>query len=192
MPVSFEHIPDNWRVPLYWVEIDPSKAGLPINLEATLLVGTKTASGTAPADIPVPVGNQAYADQAFGRGSELANMFRAFFANNFSQYVLGLPVAEPAAGTAASGTITVNNAPTQAGTFQLYVAGVNVPVGVAGNETVTTMAAAIVAAITANPDLPVTATNTAGVVTVTAKWKGTTGNNIDLRHNYFGAIGGEQ
>ena len=40
MPVSFANIPANIKVPLYWVEIDPSMAGLPsINLRA-LLFGT--------------------------------------------------------------------------------------------------------------------------------------------------------
>jgi phage tail sheath gpL-like len=39
MPISFASIPANIKVPLYWVEIDPSMAGLPtINLRA-LLVG---------------------------------------------------------------------------------------------------------------------------------------------------------
>ena len=55
MPISFANIPANIKVPLYWVEVDPSMAGLPsINLRA-LLVGTMTADGTAPPDIPVPI-----------------------------------------------------------------------------------------------------------------------------------------
>jgi phage tail sheath gpL-like len=40
MPISFAQIPSNIKVPLYWVEVDPSMAGLPsLNLRA-LLVGT--------------------------------------------------------------------------------------------------------------------------------------------------------
>jgi phage tail sheath gpL-like len=40
MPISFANIPQNIKVPLYWVEVDPSMAGLPsINLRA-LLFGT--------------------------------------------------------------------------------------------------------------------------------------------------------
>ena len=73
-------------------------AGLPtINLRA-LLVGIMTADGTAPPDIPVPIGTQAQADHAFGPGSELSRMFKAFFANNFANEVWGLPVAEPVGG----------------------------------------------------------------------------------------------
>jgi phage tail sheath gpL-like len=40
MPISFAQIPANIKVPLYWVEVDPSQAGLPsINLRA-ILFGT--------------------------------------------------------------------------------------------------------------------------------------------------------
>ena len=45
MPISFANIPSGVKIPLYWVEIDPSMAGLPtINLRA-LLVGVKIADG---------------------------------------------------------------------------------------------------------------------------------------------------
>ena len=30
MPISFSQIPAEIKVPLYWVEVDPSKAGLPV------------------------------------------------------------------------------------------------------------------------------------------------------------------
>ena len=110
MPISFANIPANIKVPLYWVEIDPSMAGLPtINLRA-LLVGTMISAGSAPPDIAVPIGSQAQADAAFGEGSELARMFKAFFANNFANEVWGLPLAEPTGGTAATGTIGVTDA----------------------------------------------------------------------------------
>src|SRR5215831_720819 len=100
MPISFSQIPANIKVPLYWVEVDPSKAGLPqLGLRA-LLVGTALATGDVPPDIPIAVGSQAQADAHFGQGSELSRMFRAFFANNFANEVWGLPVAEPASGTA--------------------------------------------------------------------------------------------
>ena len=46
MPISFANIPANIKVPLYWVEVDPSMAGMPsINLRA-LLVGTMLAGTT--------------------------------------------------------------------------------------------------------------------------------------------------
>jgi phage tail sheath gpL-like len=40
MPISFNNIPSNWRMPLYWAEIDPSQAGLPIVRNIALIVGS--------------------------------------------------------------------------------------------------------------------------------------------------------
>ena len=193
MPISFSNIPIQWRLPLYWVEVDPSKAGLPTIRQAALLVGIKKTSGVAPPDVAIPVGTQAQADNYFGQGSELALEFKAFFANNFAHEVWGLPVAEPVAGTAATGTITFATPPTEAGTVHLYIAGYHLPVNVGATDTVTQIATAVVAEIShiRNADLPVTAAAVAGVVTLTCKWKGTTGNDIDMRANYYGVIGGE-
>jgi phage tail sheath gpL-like len=191
MPISFANIPANIKVPLYWVEIDPSMAGLPtINLRA-LLVGTKLTSGSAPADIAVPIASQAQADLAFGQGSELARMFRAFYSNNFANEVWGLPMAEAGGATAATGTITITGAPTTSGTVSLYIAGDVIPVNVATTDTPTTIATAIVAAIVANPNLPVTAAAAAGVVTLTSRFKSVNANDITMLLNYYGTLGGE-
>lgn len=190
MPISFNRIPSNWKVPLYWVEVDPSKAGLPINQQNVLLVGVQiTATAKALVNVPIAISSQAQADYQFGQGSQLANMFKAYFANNFAGSVYGLPVVEGSA--AAVGTVTVATPPTVAGTYHLYVHGVHVGVTVAATDTVTIVAAAIAAAITANKDLMVSATSAVGVATLTAKGKGVYGNDIILSDNYFGAIGSE-
>src|SRR5437867_8576925 len=157
MRISFANTPANIKVPFYWVEVDPSMAGLPtINLRA-LLVGVKIAAGEAPEDIPRPIGSQAQADLAFGQGSELSRMFKAYFAGNFANEVWGLPLAEPLAASAATGTITITAAPAAAGTLHLYVAGEHVPINVSTTDTPTTIAAAIAAAINDDVTLPVTA-----------------------------------
>src|SRR6516162_6614180 len=142
MPISFANIPANIKVPLYWVEVDPSMAGLPqINLRA-LLVGVAK-GGSAPPDIAVPIGSQAQADAAFGEGSELSRMFMAYYSNNFANEVWGLPVKEPTGAAAATGDITINAAPTHAGTIHLYIAGDYVPVNVLTTDTPATIGTAI-------------------------------------------------
>src|SRR5215472_3602644 len=134
MPISFANIPQNIKVPLYWVEVDPSMAGLPsINLKA-LMVGVMTSDGDATADTPIPIGSQAQADQHFGAGSELSRMFQAFYSNNFANEVWGLPLAEPTAGVAATGTITITTPPNVAGTIHLYIAGTHIPVNVMSTD----------------------------------------------------------
>jgi phage tail sheath gpL-like len=196
MPISFANIPANIKVPLYWVEVDPSMAGLAsINLKA-LMVGVKITPGTAPADIPVPIGSQSQADAAFGAGSELSRMFQAYYSNNFANEVWGLPVAEPVGGVAASGTITITAAPTAPGTIHLYIAGDHVPVNIMVTDTPTTIATAIASAINTayvngQPALPVSAASAVGVVTLTSLFKGVNGNEITVQMNYYGAVGSE-
>ena len=192
MPISFSNIPADLKIPLYWVEVDPSQAGIPMIHQPSLLVGIATSLGAAPHDVAIAIGTQAQADQSFGQGSMLSRMFRTFFANNFANEVWGLPVGEPTGGTAATGTITVNNAPTDAGTIHLYIAGEHVPVNVSGSDTTAQVATEIAAEINATPDLPVSATSATNVVTLTARWKGVTGNDIRIDLNYYGTIGGEQ
>ena len=159
MPISFSSIPSDIKIPLYYVEVDPSMAGLPVLGLPAMLTGVMLATGTATADVALAIGSQAQADAAFGQGSELSRSFKAFFANNFANEVYGLPVKEPTGGTAASGVITVTTVPTDAGTIHLYIGGEHVPVNVASSDTVDQIATAIADAVNALEDLPVTAEN---------------------------------
>jgi phage tail sheath gpL-like len=284
MPISFNNIPADLKIPLYWVEVDPSKAGLPMIYQPSLLVGTMIAdtlkvgtavpaaagtgyivgdtislqhgvhltvqtvgaggsltavaitgagsipkntappanpvaqystsgagtgasftltwvavplaagqiAGQALPNVPLAIGSQAQADNAFGIGSEVARMFRSFFANNFANEVWGLGVPEAPGAAAAVGTITVTTQQTEAGTIHLYIAGRHVPVNIAASDTTDEVAAAIAEAINEHEDLPVTASPQAKVVTVTCTWRGDSGNDIRIDTNYYGTIGGEE
>jgi phage tail sheath gpL-like len=192
MPISFSQIPANIKVPLYWVEVDPSKAGLPVLKQPSLLVGTMIAAGEATPEVAVAIGSQSQADAAFGIGSELSRMFKSFFANNFANEVWGLPLTEPVGSIAATGTITVTSPPTEAGTIHLYIGGEHVPVNVGTTDTTAQIATAIVAAINEDISLPVTATVGTSTVIMTAVWKGVGGNEIRIDQNYYGTIGGER
>lgn len=60
MPISFAQIPANIKVPLYWVEVDPSMAGLPtLNLRA-LMVGCMLASYQQTTAAAVAAGGTGY------------------------------------------------------------------------------------------------------------------------------------
>lgn len=191
MPISFANIPANIKVPLYWVEVDPSMAGLPnINLRA-LLVGVMIADGDGVPDVPIPIGSQAQADQHFGQGSELSRMFQAYFANNFANEVWALPVSEPTGAAAATGDIVVNAQATGAGTIHLYISGTHVPVNIATTDSVDQVADAIAAAINDDVTLPVTATAATGTVTLTSIFKSVNANDITVSLNYYGSRGGE-
>jgi phage tail sheath gpL-like len=191
MPVQFSQIPANLRLPGIFIEVDPSKASRSDDPGRILLVGQKLAAGTAAANVPVPVTSVDDAKLQFGVGSMLAAMMDALRQADPFGLIWALPMADAGGGVAATGTITVNTAPTAPGVIPLYVAGVKVPVAVAGTETTTTAATAIAAAINANADLPVTAAAVAAVVTLTARNKGTLGNDIDVRYAWLGNAGGE-
>lgn len=185
--ISFNQIPVNLLTPGQYVEFDNSKAigGLVNMPQRILLITAMLATGTAAANVPFQISSANAGISALGRGSIGAAMVARLFDVTDSIETWVLPVADNGAGVAATGSLTVTGTPTAAGTANLYVAGQRVQAAVALTDTPTTIATAIAAAINANPDLPVTAASAAGVVTVTSRHKGTLGNDIDLRLNYY-------
>lgn len=170
-------------------------AGYPRSRLTSLLIGTKLASGTAIADVPIPVPSQADARQLFGYGSMLDNMVEAFTKNNFAQELWVVPIAEPGAGVTATGTITFTTPASAAGTLPVYISGRRVQVFVEAGEAVGLVATKVCAAINKDLSMPVVATQAssdAPAVTLTAKWKGVTGNDIDVRLAYGGLLAAEQ
>lgn len=191
MPISFNNIPSTLRLPLFWAEVDPSKAGTFANYQRALIVGYKTTTGSGTANTFERISSADRAKVCYGRGSHGAAMFEAWNLNNSFDEVWGAFLAEPAAGTAASGTIAVTGPATASGVISLYIAGRKVSVNVVSGDAATAIAAAISAAINATLDLPVTSSVTTSTVTLTCRWKGVDGNGIDVRHSYFGTIGRE-
>lgn len=187
MTISFNSIPVGLRVPGQYIEFDSSRAtnGLPVLPNRILVIGQKLAAGTAAALAPVVVAEAAAANALFGRGSMLARMVRAVKAADRYSELTVIPLADLDAGTAATGTITVTGPSTAAGTIALMIAGQRVPVTIASGLSANNTATAIGAAINAALDLPVTATVNAAVVTLTARHKGTCGNDIDVRHSHY-------
>lgn len=192
MPVSFNHIPSTLRLPLFWAEVDPSKAGIFQNYGRILVVGHKLSAGSAANDVAVQVGSADSARSLVGRGSMLDRMLVSLRLNNAFDDVWLLPVAEPSAGVKATKTITVSGPATGSGTLFLYIAGQRLQIGVTDGDSANTIAAAINTAINAATDLPVTSTVSNAVVTATCRWKGETGNDIDIRVNYRGRLGSEK
>lgn len=202
MPVSFNSIPGNWKMPLYWVEVDPSRAGYPVQRLPSLLIGTMLAAvstdlprgSKASADVPVPISSVEEARDLFGYGSMLDAMVESYLKGNRASELWVLPIAEAAAGNKATGTFTVASAPTQAGTIYAYINGRRVSVGINATDSAADVAVALAAAINADYSMPVVASisvSGASAVTLTAKWKGSDGNEIDYRINYGGSLASE-
>jgi phage tail sheath gpL-like len=161
MPISFSNIPADLKIPLYWVEVDPSMAGLPTIRQPALLVGTMLPTGDlSKQDKAIAIGTQAQADKFYGEGSELARMFRAYFANNFANEVWGMGLEQPIEDLGppvvytapAKATITVAQLQTEAGTIHIYVGGQHVPVNIGAGDDKAEVAASIVEMLN-NPDI---------------------------------------
>ena len=185
--ISFNQIPVNLLTPGQYVEFDNSKAigGLVNMPQRILLIAAMLAAGTSTANVPVQISNKNDAITKLGRGSIGAAMVDALFRVTTDIETWLLPVADSGGGVQATGNLVFTGAPTAPGTLNLYVAGVRIQVAMSTSDTPTTMAAAVAAAINAAADLPVTATSSVGTVTVTSRHKGTLGNDIDLRLNYY-------
>jgi len=186
MPISFNSIPSNLRVPFVAVEFDASKAsqGPALLAYRAILIGQKLAAGTQAANTLVKVTS---ADQVLtlaGRGSMLHRQAIGWFASNrITETWIGV-LADDAGGVAATGTIVVTGPATAAGTIALYLGGERVTVAVASGDASTAIATAIAAAINANLDLPATAAAVTSTVTITFRHKGLVGNSYDVRHSY--------
>lgn len=184
---AFNSIPINLRTPGSYLEIDASRAirGLAVQSQRVLIIGQKIAAGTATANVPVRVSTVSQAIALFGRGSMLARQFAAFKMVDQTLDTWALPLDDLGGGVVATSTLTFTGAVTAAGVLYAYIGGQRLAVAVAAGQSMTSIAAALVTAVTNAPDLQVTAANVAGVVTLTAKNKGLEGNGIDVRLNYY-------
>jgi phage tail sheath gpL-like len=191
MAINFTYYPTSNRVPGVYVEMDPSQANTATVLQKTLIIGQITAAGHAVVDNPVLVESLAQVLLLCGAGSMLAQMTQRYLERDSFGAVYILPLADNAAGAAATGTITLTGTATASGTLNVYIGGIRVQSVVNSADTATVAATALAAAITANANLAVTAAAAAGVITLTAKNKGAAANDIQLQANYRGAAGGE-
>lgn len=186
MTISFDDIPGTLRIPFVGVEINASNAaqGSALQPYRHLIIGQKIASGTATANTLVRVTNDETVATLAGRGSILHRQARAHFANNqFTETWIGV-LDDNGAGVAKIGTITITGPATAAGTIAFYCGGVRLTAAVADAASVTDMALAVTAAITAAVDLPITAAAALGVVTWTFRNKGLEGSSYDIRDSF--------
>src|SRR4030095_12712397 len=124
MPVSFNRIPANLRVPLFWAEFDPSAAGYLTQAAPACLLGHKETAGTAPTNTPVLVSGADQAAALCGAWSMLWDMAETYRANDPTGELWCVAVPDPAGAASATATVTITGTPTAAGTIGVYVGGV--------------------------------------------------------------------
>lgn len=194
MTIPFKNIPSALRVPLFYAELDNTQANTAQGIQRALIIGQITSSGNAVAGVPVISSGVADAITKGGPGSMLALMVAAYRAADPTGELWYLPLADAGSSVTATGNINFTSAATANGVLSLYIAGVAVPVVITTAMTTAQIATAVVAAITANSNLPVTAAVDGSITTkvdITAKNAGLCGNDIDIRFNYYGPVNNE-
>lgn len=202
MGIPFQNIPQNLRVPLFYAEVNNSQANSAQGTQRALIIGQINGAGlpngiAAGAATPgVPIISQGVGDAATqgGPGSMLHLMTQMYRANDPFGEVWYLPLADDPAAVAATGSINTTAPATANGTLYFYIGGVRIVQPVLSTQTANQIATALAATINATPNLPITAAVdgvTLSKVNLTAINKGPAGNDIDLRVNYLGALGGE-
>jgi phage tail sheath gpL-like len=197
MTVSFNYIPSDNRVPLFYAEMDNSAANTAVSGAPSLLIGMALPEADIPLNQLVIMPSKDLAKKMAGRGSQLARMVEAYRqVDPFGELWV---IAVPDNGEPATGTVTITGAATDSGTVNLYVGTRKVQVTVATGDTGNQVSQALLRAINNNVDLPVTAeyqTTSAGAAQGTVKLSavngGPVGNSIPLTLNYFGTASGEE
>lgn len=123
-----------------------------------------------------------------GEGSPLHLMAKAVYAVNRRLQVFALALADNGT-TKATGTVTITGPATGTGWVKCYVGDELVEVSFASGDSATDIATALRDAINETSDLGVIATNSAGVVTLTARCAGTIGNFTALETSYLAGVG---
>jgi len=188
--VAFNEVPANLRVPFLYAEFDNSAAQQGPNQQPyrAMIFGPKLAAGSAAAEESQLIdAGASNVDALFGQGSLLAEMCKAFREVNTFNELYAMPVEDAGASVAATGSIKIDTASTKDGVLALYIASKRVAIAVTAGQTQTSIAADLEAALDADASLLLSADVDGGddtQINFTAKNKGITGNDIDVRLNF--------
>lgn len=169
-------IASTYRTPGNYAEIvfaqGPSSAAA--GAREVVLVMPKTAAGTWTVNTLYPIKNEADASTGAGPGSPLHRAARKFLKKNKDAKLWGVAYAATSGGTPATATLvlTIATTATGTGTLSVWIAGELCQYTFASGETATTIGDGIELAINSKTWLPVTASNAAGTVTLSAKIAG--------------------
>lgn len=198
MTLSYSQIPANRMIPLFAAEFTttaPVQVGA--LMKPQLLEGQKIPSAAAVVGTRYLVSSNGQAISLFGAGSPLQRMCWAFFKAFPGGSVWAVAQTDAGGATAASRTATWSGTATAAGTIKLRIGGQLVDIAVVVGDDGPAIAAKVTTAVTAAAaaELPATSSTGSGgnthINTITAKVKGTVGNQISLSVNARGPANGE-
>ncbi len=196
--ISIPGYPSTNRVPGVFCVVDATKANTGQPSQRGLIIGQMLAAGTAAANIAVVSAGTGDAQAQYGTGSQLSTMLERWRALDLTGEVWCAPLADAVGSAAATWTLVFTGPASAAGTIFLYIDGFRVQVPVNNLDTATVMGASAVAAVNAfttpgNNLLSLVATNApgTGTITLTARNKGTIGNQSTVLLSFGGTANGE-
>lgn len=159
-------------------------------VRGAILLANKTAAGSATADTVVygpdtqtPCQTENDVIALFGPGSQMHCDFLRWtkVAGSGSNIPLYFCAVAESGGAQATATLTITNAATSNGNHRFWCRDEFVDTGITSGDSVTTIAAAISANINNKTAWPITASPSAGVITITAKNHGPEGNWVRVQ-----------
>lgn len=191
MTISFNNFPSNIKVPLFYAEVDSSAANTIQDNGASLIIAYPLADSSIERNKLIIMPSADQAKKLAGRGSQLSRMVESYRnIDNFGELFV-IAVDEPTAGSNATGTIQISGTAEETGTLSLYIGNSKIQSQVTVSDSAETIANGLHNTINTHLDLPVTAVLNNSTITLTAKNKGLSGNDIPLCFNYYGTVGGE-
>lgn len=185
MTIALNEILNNILTPGQHVEFENAANTIPAQGHRILVIGMKLAAGTKAENELALITNENLGELYFGAGSMLDQMVRAAKRVDPDTELQAIGLDEEGGGAAAAGSVEFGGTATAAGNVKLYIGGKLVDVPVAVGDGPTEIVANAVTLITADTSLPTSAADADPELTVTCKWKGESGNGIDIRVNYY-------
>ncbi|KGA58136.1 phage tail sheath C-terminal domain-containing protein [Yersinia pseudotuberculosis] len=177
--IAFDNIPASIRKPGKYIEFNTRLAvrTLPSNQQLVLIIGQMLSTGSALPLVATNVFSDAQAAELFGYGS-LAHLMAidAITSNRYLQLQI-IGVSDATSGIAAEGTLTLAGTAATSGVVSLWVGDIRIDTAVAATDTPAEIAGNLIAAMSSQTGLPVTAV----AITLTCRHKGALGNDIKLR-----------
>jgi len=183
--ITFNDVPSNAAASKVFVEQEAVQRGpvtevIPHKL---LVLGQYDSTKSPTVNEPQLLSNLDQAWSRFGRGSMLAFLLEAVFRTSGTIPVYAVPLDDDGTATAAEGTLAYTGPATEDGTVAVGIAGRRITASISDGDDATAIGQAVADAINAEADLPVTAANATGTVTVTVDWDGESGNQFTMVSN---------
>lgn len=183
MSLAVTGVPSSWRAPITAAELlfGQGASTASASRRYAMYCGPKTSAGSATVNLVYQIRDELDARTLFGAGSPLHRQLKRHLESNKRGplYAVCYAASSGAGSASATGTFTVTiSTITSSGILTFSVCEEEMSVGFNTSSTTTTIGDAIAAKINSAVWLPVTAGNSGGVVTLTAKIAGASQNAI--------------